>query len=129
MVLDRLAELPLIFDDAWKTVGKEAEAIALAFPGDNIEQCGSHYANQSFNTGLNVLEQRELVADAFDRLIDTAASKGVPVKVMAVGGNHGENRGGKKRPAFAKAFTVTDYSDNDDIAIFHSLRAGLRQVR
>lgn len=109
--LDRLAQLPALFDAAY---GGEDE-IVLAFPGDNIEQCGGHYSNQPFMTTLNIVEQRELCADAFDVLINHAASKGRNVIVAAVGGNHGENRNTKGKK-------ITDEGDNDDVAIFRSLR-------
>ncbi len=109
LTLDRLAQLPALFDKGYSG----EDQIVLAFPGDNIEQCGGHYSNQAFMTTLNIIEQRELVADAFDLLIHHAASKGRNVIVAAVGGNHGENRNDGKK--------ATDEADNDDIAIFRSL--------
>lgn len=115
VTLDRLAYLPSMLEQKWKDVKRDgAEAIALTFLGDMVEQCSGHYDEQLYRSGLNRTEQMEHVADGFDLLIEAAASFGVPVAVIPVGGNHGQgNRRDNKN--------ITDNADNDDIAIMRNL--------
>lgn len=114
VIMDRFAKLPIVFEERWRDAKRNgADGIAILGLGDLIEGCSGHYPNQSYMTGLNNLEQRELTTDAVDLLIRAAASTGAPVTVAAVGGNHGERRRG--------AGIITDFADNDDIAIFRTL--------
>jgi len=84
--------------------------LIVLWTGDSIEGCVGHYAQQTFGVELDRRDQvkvaRRLLRDAlmrWSKLFDD-------VSVVAVAGNHGENRnsGGK---------SYTSLNDNDDVAI------------
>ncbi len=90
--------------------GYQMDTLLIANLGDLVEGCAGHYPMQAFTTELSRREQvrlgRELLtaqilawADDFDKVI-----------VVAVPGNHGENRNDD-----GKAFT--NLGDNDDVAL------------
>lgn len=84
--------------------------LMVLWTGDSIEGCVGHYAQQTFSVELDRRDQvkvaRRLLRDALMRWSKYFAE----VQVLAVGGNHGENRnsGGK---------SYTSLNDNDDVAI------------
>jgi predicted phosphodiesterase len=84
--------------------------LIVLWTGDSVEGCVGHYAQQTFGVELDRRDQvkvaRRLLRDAlmrWSKLFDD-------VSVVAVAGNHGENRnnGGK---------SYTSLNDNDDLAI------------
>lgn len=84
--------------------------LLVEWTGDSVEGCLGHYPSQSFGVEVDRRGQvkiaRRLLRDAlirWSRLFDS-------VVVVAVAGNHGENRRGK-----ADAFTGP--GDNDDLAV------------
>jgi predicted phosphodiesterase len=84
--------------------------LVVLWTGDSIEGCVGHYAQQTFSVELDRRDQvkiaRRLLRDALMRW-----SKYFPtVQVLAVGGNHGENRN-----STGKSYTTLN--DNDDVAI------------
>ena len=91
---------------------KGAERIVLAGMGDIIEQCAGHYPGQAFTVELDRREQMRVARRLILRAVDLFAPL-APVDVVAVPGNHGENR------LNGKAFTRT--SDNDDVAVFEQV--------
>ena len=84
--------------------------LMVLWTGDSIEGCVGHYAQQTFSVELDRRDQvkvaRRLLRDALMRW----SKYFTEVQVLAVGGNHGENRnsGGK---------SYTSLNDNDDVAI------------
>jgi predicted phosphodiesterase len=84
--------------------------LMVLWTGDSIEGCVGHYAQQTFSVELDRRDQvkvaRRLLRDALMRW----SKYFTEVQVLAVGGNHGENRnsGGK---------SYTTLNDNDDVAI------------
>jgi len=84
--------------------------LMVLWTGDSIEGCVGHYAQQTFSVELDRRDQvkvaRRLLRDALMRW----SKHFTEVQVLAVGGNHGENRnsGGK---------SYTSLNDNDDVAI------------
>ena len=89
---------------------KAIGAIYLVGLGDLIENCGEHYAAQTFTVDLDRREQCRLVRRLILNLVDRLIPFGVPIILGAVPGNHGENRRG------GKAFTNV-FQDNDDLAV------------
>lgn len=85
-------------------------SLYVLWTGDAVEGCIGHYEMQTFSTELDRREQVKLTRRLFrDALIRW--SKLFPeVVVVAVGGNHGENRSAK-----GKAYTT--FGDNDDLAV------------
>lgn len=89
-----------------RPVGK----LVVLWTGDSVEGCVGHYAQQTFTVEIDRRDQvkisRRLLRDALIRW-----SKYFPlVQVLAVGGNHGENR-----TINGKSYTTLN--DNDDVAI------------
>ena len=84
--------------------------LMVLWTGDSIEGCVGHYAQQTFSVELDRRDQvkvaRRLLRDALMRWSKYFAE----VQVLAVGGNHGENRNGSGK-------SYTSLNDNDDVAI------------
>jgi len=93
-----------------RKIGRDLGTLVVAGMGDIIENCSQNYSAQPFLVELNRREQirvaRRLVRDAlvkWSKLFEE-------VVVLAVPGNHGENRMDGK--------LYTTYGDNDDVAVF-----------
>jgi predicted phosphodiesterase len=93
-----------------RRINRPLGRLIVLWTGDSIEGCVGHYAQQTFGVELDRRDQvkvaRRLLRDAlmrWSKLFDE-------VSVIAVAGNHGENRnsGGK---------SYTSLNDNDDLAI------------
>jgi len=84
--------------------------LMVLWTGDSIEGCVGHYAQQTFSVELDRRDQvkvaRRLLRDALMRW----SKYFTEVQVLAVGGNHGENRNGAGK-------SYTSLNDNDDVAI------------
>jgi hypothetical protein len=84
--------------------------LMVLWTGDSIEGCVGHYAQQTFSVELDRRDQvkvaRRLLRDALMRW----SKYFTEVQVLAVGGNHGENRNGSGK-------SYTSLNDNDDVAI------------
>lgn len=98
---------------ALQKLGYTVDEIVVIGLGDLIESIDGNYAMQTFSVEVDRRDQvkiaRRLVRDAIMRW-----SKLVPkIRVIAIGGNHGENR------KAGKAFTTL--GDNDDVAIFEQI--------
>lgn len=93
VVLDTLGRLPDRFEKSWREAGKPSH-ITVVFGGDLVEGCtGMHYGiAQIYSAEMNDREQRAVVREAAMRIIDRAAALVPDVLVVAVPGNHGENR-------------------------------------
>jgi predicted phosphodiesterase len=96
-----------------RRMGIPVGVIYVAGLGDIIEGCDGHYAMQAFTVELNRRDQVKLARRLAAEVIRAASKLTEQVVVVAVGGNHGENRLG------GKAFT--DFADNDDVAMFEQI--------
>ena len=105
LTVDRINEL--------RQSGKKIETLYLCGMGDIIESCDGFYPMQAYGVELNRRQQTKLARRLLLDSIVTWAPYFERVVVAAVPGNHGENR--KDGNAF------TDFSDNDDVAVFEQL--------
>jgi predicted phosphodiesterase len=91
--------------------GRKMKTLVIAGIGDMVENCEGHYASQTFTVELNRRQQIRVLRRLLTKAITTWAKMFNEVIVVAVPGNHGENRN-----ASGKAFTTR--GDNDDVAAF-----------
>lgn len=88
--------------------------VVIAGLGDLVEGTCGHYPGQQYRIEADRREQIKLVRRGIRDIIQAVSPIVEKVTVIAIGGNHGENRG-----LSGKAFTTT--GDNDDVAIFEQL--------
>jgi hypothetical protein len=95
--------------------GRAPERILVVGLGDLIEQCLNFYANQLFTVDSDRRTQMRIVRKLILRLIDLVVDRHpeIPLELLAVPGNHGENRQNGK--------FVTTVKDNDDLALFEQI--------
>lgn len=96
-----------------KSLGRAMDHLVIAGVGDMIENCNQNYSSQTFTVELNRRQQIRLVRRLLFKLVTKLAGEFSRVTVLAVPGNHGENRTG------GKAYTTV--GDNDDVAVFEML--------
>jgi hypothetical protein len=96
-----------------RRMGVNVGAIYVVGLGDLVEGCDNHYAMQAYTVELNRRDQVKLARRLAAEVIRAAAKLTEQVVVVAVPGNHGENR------RDGKAFT--DLADNDDVAVFEQI--------
>lgn len=94
-----------------RKIGRPLGTLVVAGLGDMVENCSNNYSTQTYTVEMNRREQvrvcRRLVRDCIVEW-STQFSR---TEVIAVPGNHGENRNGGKQP-------YTTPGDNDDVAVF-----------
>lgn len=90
--------------------GHEIDTLLIANMGDLVEACTGHYPMQAFSTELSRREQVRLGRELLTEQILSWADDFDRVLVLAVPGNHGENRNEKGK-------TFTNLGDNDDVAL------------
>ena len=86
------------------------DELIVLWCGDAIEGTVGHYATQAFGAELDRRDQVKVARRLLRDALVTWSPHFKKVKVLAVGGNHGENRNGG-----GKAWTTL--GDNDDVAI------------
>jgi len=91
--------------------GRKMKTLLVAGIGDMVENCEGHYATQTFTVQLNRRQQIRVLRRLLTKAITSWAKMFDEVIVLAVPGNHGENRNGS-----GKSFTTR--GDNDDVAVF-----------
>ena len=94
--------------------GNNIGHVVIAGLGDLVEGTCGHYPGQQYRIEADRREQIKLVRRGIRDIIMAVSPIVDKVTVLAIGGNHGENRGLQ-----GKAFTTT--GDNDDVAIFEQL--------
>ncbi len=96
-----------------RKIGLSVRRLVLGGLGDLVEGCAGFYSMQTFGTELDRREQVKVVRRLFAHLIRAWAPYFEEIHVVAVPGNHGENR------REGKAFTK--FGDNDDVAALEPL--------
>ena len=91
--------------------GRKMKTLVVAGVGDMVENCEGHYSSQTFTVELNRRQQMRVLRRLLTKAITVWSKMFAEVIVVAVPGNHGENRNGS-----GKAFTTR--GDNDDVAVF-----------
>lgn len=91
---------------------KPADIVVVGL-GDMLEGCDGHYPGQTFTVELDRRQQVRVVRRLLRDFVMRLSKVGVPVRVSAVAGNHGENRRN------GKAFTGP--GDNDDVAVIEQV--------
>lgn len=85
--------------------------------GDLREACNGFYAMQAYSTDLDERQQARTVWRALAECIRAWAPRAPSMRVVAVPGNHGENRQG------GKAYTT--FGDNSDLMVFEVVQDAL----
>jgi predicted phosphodiesterase len=114
--IEALAALPDLVVDRIKRLkkaGRPVQRVVIAGLGDLLEGTCGFYPSQPFLTELDRRDQTRVVRRALTEIIKAVAKTGKEVQVLAVGGNHGENRQNGKRH--------TGFNDNDDVAVFEQV--------
>ena len=93
-----------------RKLGRPPASVYLLSLGDLIEGCSGHYAMQEWQTDLDRREQMRVARRLILAYVDAVAALVPKVVLVAVPGNHGENRKN------GKAFTT--FTDNDDLTAF-----------
>jgi len=95
--------------------GEQIDTLYIFGMGDLIEQCDSHYAQQTFRAELNLRDQVKVMRRLIAKSIERWAPLFTKVVVGCIGGNHGENRSG------GNGKSATDFADNRDVEIFEQI--------
>lgn len=103
-----------------RRLGRPLGHLVVAGLADLAEGCVGHYATQTFSVELNRREQLRLVRALLTEAVSRWAKLFDRVTVLAVPGNHGENR------LDGKAYTSV--GDNDDVAVFESVKEAFDMV-
>lgn len=94
----------------WQNVamGERYDSVVLAQMGDITEGVMGNYANQLFTVKLNKTEQEDLAAEILLSIIERVRTEiGLPVTVISVNSNHGEqSRGGGNKNLTSNSDTV-----------------------
>lgn len=91
---------------------KPADIVVVGL-GDMLEGCDGHYPGQTFTVELDRRQQIRVVRRLLRDFVTQLSRLGVPMRVSAVAGNHGEHR------KDGKAFTGP--GDNDDVAVMEQV--------
>lgn len=97
-----------------RKAGRSLGTLNVIWPGDSVEGCGDHYAMQTFQTDLDRRGQIKLATAMLDAALAEWSTMFERVRVVAVGGNHGENRKN------GKAYTT--FGDNDDLLVVENVQ-------
>lgn len=106
-VLRRVAEL--------KRLKRPLGTLQIIWTGDSVEGCLGHYEMQTFGVDLDRRGQVNAVRTLLLESIRQWSPHFEKVRIIAVGGNHGENRSSN-----GKAFTTL--ADNDDLAVIDQVK-------
>lgn len=92
--------------------------LQIIWTGDSVEGCLGHYAIQTFGVELDRRQQINAARTLLLEAIRQWAPHFKDVRIVAVGGNHGENRN-----SAGKSFT--SLGDNDDLLVIDQIRDAL----
>ena len=108
--IDRLKQL--------RKSGWQVGPLTVAFMGDMREGGCGNYPAQKFTTDLTVTQQDAVLQELIFATLDRLAPLTDRLTVLAVPGNHGEERDA------GKAYTLP--SDNHDVAVVQTVHRGMR---
>lgn len=113
----------LIADDVEvaRREGYQLGQLVVGNLGDIVEGCQGFYPMQTFDVELDRREQMTVAVELMDRQIDRLHPLFERTLIVAVPGNHGENR------VDGKAFT--SFGDNDDVLAAEMVHRGYRKNR
>lgn len=103
-----------------KKAGTPFTGVVILGGGDLVEQCAGHYAMQTFQADLDRRSQERFVRESIRLFVDAVIDLVSEVLLMAVPGNHGENRNEN-----GKAYTT--WTDNSDLAVFEQVFEALKE--
>ena len=90
--------------------GRPVSQIVVAGMGDLVEGCDGHYAQQTFGVELDRRQQIKLVRRMLVEMLADWAKLPARMVVLAVPGNHGENRKNGR--------SYTTFDDSADLEVF-----------
>ena len=109
----QLKELVKTRVEELRAIGRPLSTLYVVGMGDIVENCDGHYPMQSFNVELNMRDQRQVAK----RLVTDLMLEWLPlfeeIYLVAVPGNHGEERRNGK--------AYTNFADNMDVEIFENV--------
>jgi predicted phosphodiesterase len=111
-IADLVESIPQRLADL-RRAGHDIGHVALLGMGDLVEGTCGHYAAQQFRVELDRRDQMKLVRRGIRDIIMNTAPEVDKMTVMAIPGNHGENRQNGK--------SITSVHDNDDVAVFEQI--------
>lgn len=115
-IIERAKALPAIVAERIRyleSTGRVIDSIIIAGLGDLFEGCDGFYPQQTYTVEVNRRQQGNIIRHLLFDIIKEVAQLDRKVIVVAVGGNHGENRKNGK--------SFTDFGDNDDLFVFDQL--------
>jgi predicted phosphodiesterase len=96
-----------------RKIGHSIGHVVVLGMGDLVEGCSGHYPAQQFRVELDRRDQVKFVRRAIRDILVAVAPTAPQVSVVAIPGNHGENRQNGK--------SITSVHDNDDVAVFEQV--------
>ena len=96
-----------------RRIGHKIEQVAILGMGDLVEGTCGHYATQQFRVEIDRRDQLKMVRRGIRDIIVKIAPLVEKMSVVAIPGNHGENRQNGK--------SITSVHDNDDVAVFEQV--------
>lgn len=93
-----------------RKIGRSLGTLYVLWTGDSVEGCVGHYEMQTFGVELDRRDQVKLTRRLLRDFLIRMSKIFDKVVVVAVAGNHGENRNSS-----GKAYTT--FGDNDDLAV------------
>lgn len=111
-IADLTESIPQRLSDLRKMGHKIGHVVILGM-GDLVEGTCGHYATQQFRVEIDRRDQIKLVRRGIRDIIVATAPKTERMSVVAIPGNHGENRQNGK--------SITSVHDNDDVAVFEQV--------
>jgi len=93
-----------------RKMGRSLGTMYVLWTGDSVEGCLGHYDQQTFTVELDRRSQVKVTRRLLRDALKTWSRLFSRVVVVAVAGNHGENRNSSSK-------SYTTFGDNDDLAI------------
>ncbi len=115
-IIGRILQIPALIKEEIrknKVLKTPITKIYVNSLGDLVEGVAYFYNTQNFAVTLDRREQTKIARRLFTRILTEISGLGIPMTVVTVPGNHGENRN------MGGAFTTIN--DNDDVAVVEQI--------